>query len=133
MRELGILATAPVIKAEEREVSFAVATITLFGTRAVFVFPAVGLWLDLPDAVYGVWAGIAVSGATVRRGVAGAVPMFVLGFLAFAALRTFGAIDDAQAARLDDAAKALILVALAGVGLNTRVAQMRAAGLTPVL
>ena len=29
-------ATAPVIKAEDREVSFAVATITLFGTLAVF-------------------------------------------------------------------------------------------------
>jgi uncharacterized integral membrane protein (TIGR00698 family) len=176
----AIVATAPVIKAEEREVSFAVATITLFGTLAVFVFPAVGFWLDLPDAVYGVWAGIAVndtsqvvaagsayspeardiatvvklvrnalmaplivgiawwwqrqeavSDATVKRGVAGAVPMFVLGFLALAALRTFGFIDATQAARLDDAARALILVALAGVGLNTRIAQMRTAGLTP--
>lgn len=68
----------------------------------------------------------------VRRGIAGAVPMFVLGFLALAALRTFDAIDAAQAARLDDAAKALILVALTGVGLNTRMAQIRAAGLTPL-
>ena len=176
----AIVATAPVIKAEEREVSFAVATITLFGTLAVFLFPFVGLWLGLPDVVFGLWAGVAVndtsqvvaagsaysseardvatvvklvrnalmaplivgiawwwqrqeavSDATVRRGVAGAVPMFVLGFLALAALRTFGFIDAPQAARLDDAAKGLILVALAGVGLNTRLAQMRTIGLTP--
>lgn len=176
----AIVATAPVVKAEDREVSFAVATITLFGTLAVFVFPAVGIWLALPDVVFGVWAGIAVNDTSqvvaagsayspeardvatvvklvrnalmaplivliawwwqrqepvadtaVRRGVAGAVPTFVLGFLAFAALRTFGAIDASQAARLDDAARALILVALAGVGLNTRIAQMRTIGLTP--
>lgn len=177
----AIVATAPVVKAEEREVSFAVATITLFGTLAVFVFPFVGHWLDLPDAVYGIWAGIAVNDTSqvvaagsayseeardvatvvklvrnalmaplivgiawywqrqqaatdetaVRRGIAGAVPVFVLGFLAFAALRTFGFIDATQAARLDDAAKGLILVALAGVGLSTRLAQMRSMGLTP--
>ncbi len=200
----AIVATAPVIRAEEREVSFAVATITLFGTLAVFVFPAVGLWLDLPDAVFGVWAGIAVNDtsqvvaagsayseesrdiATVvklvrnalmaplivaiawywnssggsapappgalppgppgsleapppppgspkllRHSIVSAVPVFVLGFLGMAALRTAGAITDEQAARLDQAATALILVALAGVGLNTRLAQMRTAGLTP--
>ena len=183
----AIVATAPVIKAEEREVSFAVATITLFGTLAVFLFPFVGLWLGLPDVVFGLWAGVAVNDtsqvvaassaysseardvATVVKlvrnalmaplivGIAWwwsrssggsapaprpgalppgppiftAVPLFVLGFLAMAALRTTGFIDPAQAARLDDAAKGLILVALAGVGLNTRLAQMRTIGLTP--
>jgi uncharacterized integral membrane protein (TIGR00698 family) len=176
----AIVATAPVVKAEDREVSFAVATITLFGTLAVFLYPLVGHALALPDNVFGFWTGIAVndtsqvvaasgaysegsrdiatvvklvrnalmaplivaiawwwqrqetvSDAAVRKGVAGAVPMFVLGFLALAALRTVGAIDATQAARLDDAAKGLILVALAGVGLNTRLAQMRSMGLTP--
>lgn len=177
----AIVATAPVIRAEEREVSFAVATITLFGTLAVFIFPLAGHWLGLPDAVYGVWAGIAVNDTSqvvaagsayseeardiatvvklvrnalmaplivgiawywqrqqaatdetaVRRGIAGAVPTFVLAFLAFAALRTFGVIDATEAARLDDVAKGLILVALAGVGLNTRLGQMRTMGLTP--
>jgi uncharacterized integral membrane protein (TIGR00698 family) len=38
----AIMATAPVIEAKEREISFAVATITLFGTIAVFIYPLLG-------------------------------------------------------------------------------------------
>ena len=38
----AIVATAPVIEAKDEEVSFAVATITLFGLIAVIVFPLIG-------------------------------------------------------------------------------------------
>ncbi|MBI2982638.1 MAG: putative sulfate exporter family transporter, partial [Chloroflexi bacterium] len=69
--------------------------------------------------------------AGVGRSVRGAVPLFVLGFLALALLRTLGLIGPGAAALLDEIAKALILVALAGVGLNTRIVQLRAIGLTP--
>jgi uncharacterized integral membrane protein (TIGR00698 family) len=176
----AIVATAPVIKAEDREVSFAVATITLFGTLAVFAFPLVGLALDLPDDVFGVWAGVgvndtsqvvaagaaysseardvatvvklvrnalmaplivgiawwwqrqeAIATPSVKQGVRRSVPLFVLGFLALAALRTVGIVTPELARPIDEVARALILVALAGVGLNTRLAQMRTIGLTP--
>ena len=43
----AILAAAPVVSADEREDGLAVATITIFGTLAVFVFPLVGHALDL--------------------------------------------------------------------------------------
>ena len=43
----AIVAAAPVVKADDREVSSAVTTITIFGTLAVFVFPLVGRLLDL--------------------------------------------------------------------------------------
>jgi uncharacterized integral membrane protein (TIGR00698 family) len=176
----AIVATAPVVKAEEREVSFAVATITLFGTLAVFVFPLLGRALGLGDETFGVWSGVAVNDTSqvvaasaaysspardvatvvklvrnalmaplivliawwwqhsaeaaersVGRSVRSAVPLFVLGFLALALLRSTGLIHPNVAALLDEIAKALILVALAGVGLNTRLAQLRAIGLTP--
>lgn len=174
----AIVATAPVVKAEEREVSFAVATITLFGTLAVFVYPFIGRALGLSDADFGTWAGVAVNDtsqvvaasaayspeardvATVvklirnalmaplivliawwwqRQGTAGdarggvrkAVPMFVLGFLALAVLRTAGIIDAPLAGLLDEVAKVCILVALAGVGLSTRLRDMRAIGPAP--
>lgn len=176
----AIVATAPVVRAEEREVSFAVATITLFGTLAVFAFPLIGRALGLGDVTFGLWSGVAVNdtsqvvaasaafsspardvatvvklvrnalmaplivliawwwqrdpdaaSANVGRSVRSAVPLFVLGFLALALLRTIGAIAAEQAAILDELAKALILVALAGVGLNTRLAQLRSIGPTP--
>jgi uncharacterized integral membrane protein (TIGR00698 family) len=57
----AIIATAPLIEAEEREVAFAVGTITLFGTLAVFAFPFLGHALGLPQWHYGVWAGAAIN------------------------------------------------------------------------
>jgi uncharacterized integral membrane protein (TIGR00698 family) len=176
----AIVATAPVIQAKEREVSFAVATITLFGTLAVFFYPLVGHALQLGDGVFGVWAGIAVNDTSqvvaasaayspeardtatvvklvrnalmaplivgiawwaarrttvrtdkVRAGALRAFPLFVLGFLGMALLRTVGLIDPDLAARIDGLATLFILLALAGVGLSTRLAQMKEVGFRP--
>jgi len=57
----AIAATAPVIGAEERDVSFAVATITIFGTAAVVVYPLIGHALGMSDDLFGHWAGAAVN------------------------------------------------------------------------
>lgn len=176
----AIVATAPVIDAEDREVSFAVATITLFGTLAVFLYPLIGHALALASPVFGVWSGVAVNDTSqvvaasaayspeardiatvvklvrntlmaplivviawwwarygrverdeVRAGALRAFPLFVLGFLFMALLRTAGLIDRGLAAPIDEVARACILVALAGVGLSTRVAQMRTVGPRP--
>jgi uncharacterized integral membrane protein (TIGR00698 family) len=178
----AIVATAPVIEAEEREVSFAVATITLFGTLAVFAFPLIGHLLGLPPGVFGIWAGVAVNDTSqvlaasaayapdsrdiatvvklvrntlmaplivliawwwgrqyssstkdteVRAGALRAFPLFVLGFLFMALLRSAGVIDRGLAAPIDEVAKACILVALAGVGLSTRLGPLRSIGPRP--
>jgi uncharacterized integral membrane protein (TIGR00698 family) len=177
----AIIATAPVIKAEEREVGFAVATITLFGTLAVFLYPFIGRALHLADPVFGVWAGVAVndtsqvvaasaaysavardvatvvklvrntlmapliiliawwwsrreaaiSGDVARKGALKAFPLFVLGFLLMALLRTIGIIPREAVGPIDEVAKGCILVALAGVGLSTRLGQIRSVGATP--
>jgi len=184
----AIVATAPVIGARDDEVSFAVATNTLFGTLAVFVYPILGHALHLRDPGFGTWAGSAVNdtsqvvatgfaysegagriatavkltrnalmgGVIVLMGVlhgGGAassarggfwvrvkqsVPLFVIGFLFMAALQSAGALRwlSIQAGRdlAADAvavAKVLILIALAGVGLSTRIAAMRQTGLRP--
>lgn len=175
----AIAATAPLLKAEHREVAFAVATITLFGTLAVFVFPLIGISLGLADVVFGLWVGVAVndtsqvvaagtaysvvardvatvvklmrnalmaplivliawwwrvrepSGAVVGQSLRSAVPLFVVGFLALALLRTQGAITPEQASVLGEAAKGLILIALAGIGLQTRFGDLRSIGPGP--
>ena len=176
----AIVATAPVVKAEEREVSFAVGTITLFGTLAVFLYPLIGHALGLSAGTFGVWSGVAVNdtsqviatsaaydplardvAAVVKlvrntlmaplllliawwwnrraaasteaaaKGARSAFPLFVLGFLALALLRTVGIVDATTARWLDEAAKLCILVALAGVGLSTRLADMRKVGFVP--
>ncbi len=177
----AVVATSPVINARPRDTAYAVATVTLFGTIAVFAYPLIGHAAQLGDAVFGLWAGIAINDtsqvvaasaayspgafevATVvklirnalmaplllgvawtwnrRTGVAGdtraglrrAVPLFVLGFLALSALRSVGVIDVGLANTLETIARSLVLVALAAVGLNVRLEDMRSVGPKPLL
>jgi uncharacterized integral membrane protein (TIGR00698 family) len=57
----AVIATAPVIGAPARHVAFAVAVVTLFGTAAVFIYPAIATTIALDDIAYGLWTGIAIN------------------------------------------------------------------------
>ncbi len=56
----AIVATAPVIEAEEKDVAFSVATVTLLGMLGMFILPLVGHMLNLSSRQFGVWAGLAI-------------------------------------------------------------------------
>jgi uncharacterized integral membrane protein (TIGR00698 family) len=56
----AIVATAPVIEAEEKDVAFSIATVTLLGLLGMFLLPAIGHLLDLTSRQFGVWAGLAI-------------------------------------------------------------------------
>ena len=179
----AILAAAPVLKADDREISSAVATITIFGTLAVFVFPLVGHALDLDVLAVGLWAGTAVpdtaqtiaasagystvgrdvatvvklvrnvlmaplvlliawawsrygddagvSAQAARRGALKAFPWFLLGFLALAMVRSARLIDPETIADVDVVTRACFVVALAGLGMQTQLGHLRAAGPRP--
>jgi uncharacterized integral membrane protein (TIGR00698 family) len=182
----AIMATAPVIEAKEREISFAVATITLFGTIAVFIYPLLGHLAGLSDVAFGHWAGVAVNDtsqvaaagfaysadagetATVvkltRNTLLGPVivlvglwyarsglarpslaerrssaqrlltlfPPFVFGFLVLAAFNSLGMIPEPAQNPINESARALILVALVGVGLSTRFEKLTSIGAKPL-
>ena len=53
----AIAATAPVIHAENKEISQSISTIFLFNILAVFLFPAFGHLLGMGDMGFGMWAG----------------------------------------------------------------------------
>ncbi|MDT3698191.1 MAG: putative sulfate exporter family transporter [Thermincola sp.] len=57
----AVIATAPAIKAKERDVALAVATVFIFNTLALFLFPVLGKLLDLSYITYGTWTGVAVQ------------------------------------------------------------------------
>jgi uncharacterized integral membrane protein (TIGR00698 family) len=57
----AIIATAPVLEADEEEMGFAVATITLFGLLAVIFYPLIGQAIGLSERAFGLWAGTAVN------------------------------------------------------------------------
>ncbi len=220
----AIVAASPIIDADEREVSYAVATITIFGTIALVLFPIIGRAIGLSDQEFGVWAGLAINdtsqvvaagaayseqalehatvvklvrnalmgpiliGLTIwmgrRRRPAGeipavrppdpassgseaaaptarpsyaepagseaaaptapvgtglwrtarsAVPAFVVAFIVLAAMRSAGLIPEDVADVLGSVSVVAITVAIAGVGLKTRVVELAIVGLRPVL
>ena len=56
----AIVATAPAIEAEDKDVAFSVATVTLLGVLGMLALPLVGHLLDLSSRQFGVWAGLAI-------------------------------------------------------------------------
>ena len=56
----AIAAVAPLVRARRPEVALAIGTVTLFGTAAVLVYPAIGAALGLDDRTFGMWAGAGV-------------------------------------------------------------------------
>lgn len=64
----AVLAAQPVLKAEERDVGVAVATVVVFGTLAMFAYPALAVALTTPDAAEAVWFGWGIyTGASVHE------------------------------------------------------------------
>ncbi len=188
----AIAITAPVIEAEGDDVSYAVATISLFGIAAMFILPIVARLLGLNEPMFGIWAGTAIHATpqVVAAGymygeVAGqaatvakltrnifmapavfliglwymkkrlkkvenlsnktkyskAIPLFLFGFLALAIIRTIGDgtsfLPPSQwkwfVQQVNDLGKFLVLIAMAGIGLNTRLDAMRQIGPKPFL
>lgn len=187
----AIVATAPVIDAEEDEVSYAVACVTLFGLVALFTYPFIAHSLFADPKLAGLFLGTAIhdtaqvagaglmyqqqfeapgalnaatvtklvrnlcmvgviplvgalyhrSGDPSKRGqmrLSQAVPLFVFGFVAAAALRTFGDLiggpPDTRPPwkQFLDGADALaawcLTIAMAAVGLGTGLARVKRLG-----
>ncbi len=57
----AIAATAPIINANDQEISRAISTIFLFNIAAVFIFPALGHALGMSQLGFGIWAGTAIN------------------------------------------------------------------------
>jgi len=203
----AIVATAPVIEAEDKDVVVSVATVTLLGLIAMFALPIIGHLLELSSKAFGIWAGLAIhqtpqviaagfaysptglpyspeagetativklarvcllapvvfvigviyarrklteTGVSERKKInyLRLFPMFVLGFLAMALLKTFALIPDMTFHITDGALKAgdhnvslaalaeqisrfCIVISMAGVGLETKFASMKQTGLKP--
>lgn len=53
----AVMATEPVVRGQAHKVSVAVATVVVFGTLAMFVYPALYPHLGLSEQAYGVFAG----------------------------------------------------------------------------
>jgi uncharacterized integral membrane protein (TIGR00698 family) len=197
----AIVATAPVIEAEDEDVVVSVATVTLLGLIGMFLLPVIANLIGMSEKAFGVWAGLAIhqtpqvvaagfaygkeagemativklarvcllapvvfvigviyarqkaakgaDGVQKRINYLHLFPMFVLGFLAMALLKTGGLIPDVTfhgGTRLlnpgehiyslanfaETISKYCIVISMAGVGLETRFGAMKQTGLKPL-
>jgi uncharacterized integral membrane protein (TIGR00698 family) len=53
----AIVAANTVVGEDDEAVAYSLATVTLFGTVAMFLYPVIGALLPLDDAAYGLWIG----------------------------------------------------------------------------
>lgn len=66
----AIAAVAPVIKADEKQTSVALGVIFILNSIALFLFPAVGHWLELSQQEFGLWCAIAIHDTSSVVGAA---------------------------------------------------------------
>lgn len=56
----AIAAVAPVLDAKGNQISFSLAVIFVLNAVALFIFPAIGHWLNMDQTHFGYWAAIAI-------------------------------------------------------------------------
>lgn len=56
----AIVAAGPILEAEDEDLSMAIATIFVFNTFALFVYPLLGGLIGMSDTAFGTWVGCAV-------------------------------------------------------------------------
>ena len=66
----AIAAIAPVIKSDEKQTSVALGVIFILNSIALFLFPAVGHWLNLSQQEFGLWCAIAIHDTSSVVGAA---------------------------------------------------------------
>ena len=114
----AIAATGPAIKAKAEEIGLALATITIFGLMAMFVYPLLfngplGPWMGNDPVTYGMWTGMGVhetaqviasasqvDGALSIAASAKFIRIFMIGPMVFASLLVFRRFSDKTSGQL---------------------------------
>lgn len=66
----AIAAVAPILKADDAEISVALGTVFLLNALALFIFPPLGMALGLTQEQFGIWAAIAIHDTSSVVGAA---------------------------------------------------------------
>lgn len=66
----AIAAVAPVIKAEEKQISIALGIVFILNSVALFIFPSIGHFFNLSEGQFGLWSAIAIHDTSSVVGAA---------------------------------------------------------------
>lgn len=173
----AVMAAEPVLRARAHQVSVAVATVVVFGTVGMFVYPWLYPHLGMSEHAYGLYVGstvhevaqVVVAGRAIGETAAStaviekmlrvmllapfllllsarvagrgdgrargklAMPWFALAFIAVSGLHSLVRLPPAWVAAIVQVDTALLAMAMAALGLRTRIGAIREAGPRPLL
>jgi uncharacterized integral membrane protein (TIGR00698 family) len=174
----AIAAVAPVIEADERDVTVSLGTVFVLNAAALVIFPYIGHALDLSQFAFGTWSALAIHdtssvvGASMQFGpealevgtttklvralwiapvalTIGAVyakiqskdkatakpkvPLFIVGFIMAATLRTFVPAFAGVADMISFAARRSLVMTLFLIGVNLSPKTLKSVGLRPLI
>lgn len=170
----AVLAVERVIRPEANKVAIAVASVVLFGTLNIFLYPQLYPYLGLDQAAFGLYTGATVHevaqvvaiGSAISPDTADAavivkltrvlmlvpvllvlgwrearvggqramvVPWFAFGFLAVVAFNSMITLPPGLKSALLALDTLLLAMAMAALGMETRLTKLRALGLRPLL
>jgi uncharacterized integral membrane protein (TIGR00698 family) len=66
----AIAAISPIIKANDQQISVALGTVFILNSIALFIFPAIGHYLNFTDQQFGTWCAIAIHDTSSVVGAA---------------------------------------------------------------
>ncbi len=174
----AIAAVAPVIEADERDVTVSLGTVFVLNAAALVIFPYIGHALDLSQFAFGTWSALAIHdtssvvGASMQFGpealevgtttklvralwiapvalTIGAiyskiqskdkstakpkVPLFIVGFILAATVRTFMPAFAGAADMLSLVARRSLVMTLFLIGVNLSPKTLKSVGLRPLI
>lgn len=172
----AVMAAEPVIKGQPHKVAVAVATVVIFGTMAMFVYPLLFPYLGMSEQAFGVYVGstmhevaqVVASGTAVGEVAASTaviekmirvmmlapfllllslkvtrktgkgsrlsgivIPWFALWFVVAAGINSLQLLAPSVVQAIVYIDSALLAMAMAALGVRTRVGALREAGLRP--
>lgn len=66
----AIATLAPIIRAEDKQVSVALGTVFILNSVALLIFPSIGHWLNMSQQEFGLWCAIAIHDTSSVVGAA---------------------------------------------------------------
>ena len=176
----AILATEPVLKAKQQDVSVAVATVVVFGTLALFCYPVIFNFTDISSDAFGIYIGSTVHEVAQAVAAGQAIdpvamnnavivklmrvmmlapvvviiawlyqrqqlpatdrynrkvpwPWFVLGFLLMVLANSLLPLPAWFVSALQTTAQIFLTIAMAALGLQTKISAIKTAGVKPLL
>lgn len=66
----AIAAVAPIVQADDKQISVALGTIFILNSVALLIFPVIGHWLNLTQHQFGLWCAIAIHDTSSVVGAA---------------------------------------------------------------